>query len=43
MKRMGWQNQNSNFRALIDCLARVGVVFEEKDKTNALLSSLLDL
>ena len=32
----------AKFRSLIDRLAGVGVVFEEGDKTNALLSSLLD-
>ena len=32
----------AKFRSLIDCLARVGVVLEEGDKTHALLSSLPD-
>ena len=32
----------AKFRSLIDCLVGIGVVFEERDKTNAILSSLPD-
>ena len=38
----GMAKSIAKFRALIDRLAAVGVVLEEGDKTNALLSSLID-